>query len=357
MRLLWFNLATDVDDPVLGFTTSWLRATAKQVECIQVITMRAGRVRVPDNVRVYSVGKEKGYSEPKRAVEFYRHLWRILRHDRVDACFSHMMPTFTVLAAPVLKAKRVPLVTWYAHPSLTRTLQWAHWFSTRVVSSLPTAYPYRHDKLVVLGQGIDTDLFAPNHVALPADPPMVLCVGRLSPVKDHPTLLRAVHLLRRRWDKPFQVVVLGAPAGPQDGPYAQSLRKQVEQLGLQDVVRFEPAVPMLELPGWHWRCAVAVNLTPTGFGDKVAWEAMSCGKVCLVANEGFRGTLGKYADQLLFCFGSAEDLAIRLERVLSATPESRARIGSYLREQVVSRHSLQRLPERLIALYQELPHA
>ena len=62
IRLLWFNLATDADDPILGFTTSWIRAVAERIEFLHVITMRAGRVDVPGNVRVYSVGKEKNYS-------------------------------------------------------------------------------------------------------------------------------------------------------------------------------------------------------------------------------------------------------------------------------------------------------
>ncbi len=107
MRLLLFNLATDVDDPVLGFTTSWIGALAKQVEVIHVITMRAGRVQVPGNVRVHSVGKEKGCSEFRRVLAFYRQLLRILRHDHIDACFSHMIPIFTILAAQFLVAVMV----------------------------------------------------------------------------------------------------------------------------------------------------------------------------------------------------------------------------------------------------------
>ncbi|WP_337288312.1 hypothetical protein [Candidatus Methylomirabilis sp.] len=162
MRLLLFNLATDADDPILGFATLWIAALVKRMERIHVITMRAGRIEVPANVRVYSVGKERGYSEPRRAIEFYRHLLQVLRHDRIDICFSHMVPIFTVLAAPVLKTKGIPIVTWYAHPSLTWTLKLAHHVSDRMVTSVPTAYPHRNDKLVVVGQGIDMELFCPN---------------------------------------------------------------------------------------------------------------------------------------------------------------------------------------------------
>ncbi|MBZ0286039.1 MAG: hypothetical protein K8I30_00385, partial [Anaerolineae bacterium] len=92
MKLLLFNLATDADDPVLGFTTVWINALARQCEQIDVLTMRAGRLALAENVRVFSVGGEKGDSEPRRAVEFYRILFDLLRRTRYDACFAHMQP-------------------------------------------------------------------------------------------------------------------------------------------------------------------------------------------------------------------------------------------------------------------------
>jgi glycosyltransferase involved in cell wall biosynthesis len=353
MRLLLFNLATDADDPILGFTTRWIQALAKRVEFIHVITMRAGRIEVPENVRVYSVGKEKGYSEPRRATEFYRHLFRVLREDRIDACFSHMIPIFTVLAAPVLKVKKIPIVTWYAHPSLTWILKLAHHLSDRMVASVATAYPYRKDKLVVIGQGIDTDLFCPDG-SPPEEPPMILCVGRLSPVKDHPTLIRAAALLRERLKKPFRVVILGGPAGPKDEPYVRSLHRLVEELNLQDIVSFHPPVPQSALPNWYRRCIVHVNLTPTGFGDKVAWEAMACGRPCMVANEGFRETMGRWEDLLLFNHGNVRELAEKLRDLLAMSEEKRLEIGSALRKNVMKNHSLEGLAKRLVMLFGNL---
>src|SRR6266487_1526091 len=330
MRILLFNLATDVNDPILGFATRWIWALAKQVEFIHVITMRAGRVEVPDNVRVYSVGKENGYSEPRRVVEFYRSLLHVLCEDHIDICFSHMMPLFTALAGPLLKTKGIPIVTWYAHPSLTWILKLAHRLSDRMISSVATAYPYKHDKLTVVGQGIDTDLFFPDGRVSSGeeDPSVILCVGRLSLVKDHPTLLEAAALLRRRYPHPFRVVIVGGPAGPQDEPYVQLLHQLVQTLNLQDIIHFEPPVPITELLHWYQRCTVHVNLTPTGFGDKVALEAIACGKMCLVANEGFRETLGEYAAELLFRFRDAEDLSDRLAYVLSMPETQKSAIGS-----------------------------
>src|SRR5437870_12043767 len=102
------------------------------------------------------------YSEARPAFEFYLHLFRILRLGRVDGCFSHMMPEFSALGGLVLRARGIPLVTWYAHPSLTLPVTLAHFFSNRIVTSLPSAYPYRRDKVSVIGQWMDTSLFAPR---------------------------------------------------------------------------------------------------------------------------------------------------------------------------------------------------
>jgi glycosyltransferase involved in cell wall biosynthesis len=355
MRLLLFNLATDADDSILGFTTRWICALAERVDFIHVITMRSGRLEVPANVRVYSVGKEKGFSEPRRAVEFYRHLLRIVREEKIDVCFSHMIPIFSVLAAPVLRLNGIPIVTWYCHPGLSWTLKLAHHLSVRMVSGLSTSYRYRLDKLTVVGQGIDTELFKPADVGLAQeDVPVILCVGRLSPAKDHPTLFQAVWTLRQSSSQPFRVVIVGGPATPSDATYMRLVQEQVKDLGLGGTVYFERAVAMERLPYWYRGCAVHVNLAPIGSGDKVALEAMACGAPTIVANIGFAETLGQYAQKLLFEFGNSEQLAHRLQWVLSLSQSERTEIGRYLRQQVVSMHGLSRLAQSLVDIFEVL---
>jgi glycosyltransferase involved in cell wall biosynthesis len=344
-RLLLFNLVTDVKHPILGFTTQWIRELAARVESIDVITMLAGEIAVPDNVRVHSVGKELGYSEPRRAVEFYRLLFRILREEpRVDGCFSHMMPIFSALAGPVLRPAGIPLVTWYAHPSVTPTLKLAHFASNRMVTSLPNAYPYRKDKLAVIGQGIDTALFQPAKYPAAVDH-VILCVGRLSRVKNHPVLIRAMALLPHR----FRLVILGATSGAGDEAYVAELRQLISNFGLQESVSFEKPVPPAELPAHYHRCALHVNLTPAGFGDKVAWEAMACGRPCLVANEDFRETIGRYDRDLLFHENDAPELAGKMRALLvEKSAAERDEIGLYLRAQAERLHSLPRLADQIL---------
>ncbi len=351
MRLLVFNLATDIDDPILGFTTHWIRALAQRVDAVEVITMRAGRLQLPSNVRVHSVGKENGYGELRRLAEFYRILGRVLSKEPPDICFSHMMPLFTVLGAPLLKRKKIPIVTWYAHPHASWALKAAHRLSARTVASVTSAYPYKHDKLVAIGHGIDTQLFSPGDSARPGQPPCILCVGRLSPVKDHPTLIRAAALLRRVANRPFRVVIVGGPAVTQDRAYVRALHEQIHRAQLQNILTIEPPVPIDHLPERYRCCAVHVNMSPIGFGDKVAWEAMSCARPCVVANDGFSDTLGKFKKDLIYDFGDDRQLAERLACLLALPVEDCNRIGAYLRAQVLALHSIDRLAQRLIGLF------
>lgn len=351
MHLLLFNLATDTDDPILGFTTRWIAALAGRVEFIHVITMRAGRIEVPANVGVYSVGKEKGYSEPRRAIEFYRHLLRILREDSIDVCFSHMIPIFTVMAAPVLKLKGIPIVTWYAHRQVTATLKLAHHLSVKMVASAETSYRYKHDKLVVVGQGIDADLFSPDGTQ-PDDPRLLISVGRLSPIKDLLTLIEAVSILRQEGHEVRCALVGNAPEG--DRAYDEQVRQWVKTLGLEGVVQFVGAVPNNEVVHWYRRCVAHVNLCPTGAVDKAALEAMACAKPSVVANEGFGETLGSWAPVLLFKHRDPADLAGKIEGLFKMAECQRQALGEELHRSVFERHSLERLADRLVVLFQDV---
>src|SRR6185503_14626640 len=142
---------------------------------------------------------ELGWSRVRRTLAFYQILFRILRNHRVDVCFAHMIPIFAILAGPVLKARGIPIILWYAHPSVTATLRLAHWFSNKVVTSIDFAYPYKQDKVVTIGQGIDTNFFSPRQeqINLPVTG-LIVAVGRISQVKQLDVLLDVAHVLNGR---------------------------------------------------------------------------------------------------------------------------------------------------------------
>lgn len=98
-------------------------------------------------------------------------------------------------------------------------------------------------------------------------PPVIVAAGRLVPLKDFATLLRAVAFLRA--ERPVRLLLLG------EGPARGDLERLRDELCLQDSVRLIGAVSD-PLPYFRRAAAVALTSHYEGFGV-VLVEAMACG--------------------------------------------------------------------------------
>lgn len=342
--LLVFNLRTDADDPILGFTTEWINALAAYYDRVDVLTMHAGRIAVAPNVRVLSAGREKGYSEPRRLFVFYRTLLRLLRETRYTACFAHMQPLFAALAAPLLKARGIPITLWYAHGAVPLRLRLAERAVDCVVTSTPESFRLPSRKLIVTGQGINTDRFAPAAAPRPADEPFTaVCVGRLSPVKRMDVLIEAARLLHAR-GLDFRLRLVGG-ALAQHAAYADALRAQADDL--RGVVEFSGPMTHAQVADAYRAADVMVTASTTGSMDKAVLEAMACGLPVIASDQPYRVMLVQWADALLFPEGDSAALADRLAALMQTPPDERRALGLALRAIVVEQHSLQRLIQRL----------
>lgn len=347
MRLLLFNLATDETDPVLAFTCDWIRRLAQQCESIDVLTMQRGAYELPDNVRVFSAGREHGWSKPRRAVNFYVQLLRLLSSRRYDACFAHMIPLFAGLGGPVLKARGIPITLWYTHRQRSRQLWLGQAWSQRIVSADASSYPYRSDRLRVLGHGIDTDYHRPRSSDAAEDGTLVVQVARLSAIKRQATTIRAVS------DLPVRLALIGGVQAGFPDSYRVGLKKLIDDLGLSDRCQLVGDQTRAQALAWYRRAAIAVNTSPPGLFDKAVLESMACGIPTIVANRAFAPLLGEHSDLLLI--DSPDDVAglrERIARISRLSSGERVAIGAALRENVLRQHSLPRLIERLLSVLQ-----
>jgi glycosyltransferase involved in cell wall biosynthesis len=351
MKVLAIVQTWNREDPICGFTIRWMEALADRVDELIVLSLEQRHPSTRPNITCYSLGKEHTQGRAKRLrylARWQSTLVRILRRHQIQVIFTHMSGLFTVLVAPFALAKDIPIVTWYAHREVSSILKLAHHLSNRIVTSAETAYGYKHDKVVVIGQGIDTALFLPDN-APSQNPPLLLSVGRLSPIKDLMTLIDAVHLLRQHGNN-VRCALVGEPP-ERDRLYADAVRQKVQALELKDTVQFVGAVPHDQLVDWYRRCFVHVNLCPTGALDKAALEAMACGKPSIVANEGFRKTLGPWTDYFIFRYKDPESLACKIEWLLQRSDAERQAIGATLHQNVVEQHSLEQLADSLVRLF------
>ncbi|MEO0132931.1 MAG: glycosyltransferase family 4 protein [candidate division WOR-3 bacterium] len=348
MRLLLFNLATDADDPILGFTTRWISALAEHMESIDVITMRSGKIEVPKNVRVHSVGKEKGYSEPRRAIEFYRILGRLLTEQHYDVCFAHMMPLFALMAAPLLRILKIPIVLWYAHKSVNALLRLATFLVDEVVTSTQEGFRIPSSKVQVIGQGIDTGKFAPKQEGTsPNQTFTILTVGRLSPIKRVELLIEAVALCKEKHPElSVRVKIVGAAATDTDKFYEAKLFSLVKKYHMQTIVIFTGSKSYEQLVHVYHQADCFVNLSETGSIDKAVLEAMSCG-LPVITNPAFTNLLGTDLSHWVID-GNPLKLCDRLLLLASMSEIERCKLGQQLRNIVVQEHSLTGLCTKLV---------
>jgi D-inositol-3-phosphate glycosyltransferase len=147
----------------------------------------------------------------------------------------------------------------------------------------------------VVHPGVDLDRFragrrddARRTLGLDPDAALLLFAGRIQPLKAPDVVVRAAALLLERdpaLRERLQVVVVGGASGSGlDRP--TSLADLVDELGVADVVRLEPAVTQDVLADWYAAAdAVCVPSHNESFG-LVAIEAQACGTPVVAARVG-----------------------------------------------------------------------
>jgi len=352
MRVLMVTQMLDYNHPILGFTHAWVQALNARVERLIVVPVEEGEYDLPGNIKVVSMGKEHGRRRLGRAATFYGTLLQYL--PEVDVIFAHMCPRYVLAAAPLAVLYRKPITLWFTHRQRSLELRLAIPWTRHIATAHPTSFPFASPKVRALGHGIDTITYQPDD-DLPPDPPMVLSLARLSPIKRHETLIQAAAILRDRYgDPPARFVIAGGTPGNGETAYPDFLRAEIERLRVGDRVSLWGAIPADGVAAVFREARLALNASPPGLFDKAALEGMLCGVPTLVANPAFDDLLGDHAGLLRIPSGDdAPALAERLAALLRMTPEERRAIGLDIRARVAAGHSLDGLMDRLVALMAE----
>src|SRR5258706_7278643 len=125
----------DPNDSALAFTIGWIKEIANRVEHLDVICLHQHTADSPANVTVWSMGKDRGNSRFQELLAFYKALIGTIRH--VDVVFSHMIPRYAILAAPLAKLFRKQIVFWYVHRQISTELRLAVAVAKYVATAVP----------------------------------------------------------------------------------------------------------------------------------------------------------------------------------------------------------------------------
>ena len=326
-RLVFLTQSVDPSHPALAATIPKLRALAARVDELVVIAQSAAAADLPANVEVRTFDSA---SRAGRLVHFERELGRALPGDAVVA---HMIPVYVLLAAPLVRPRRIPLLLWYTHWKASAQLRVAERLATAIVSVDRRSFPIESAKVRPIGHGIDVNEF---DCVDPESHPRVraLVLGRYSPAKGIETILRAA----REVDG-VDVELHGATLSELERRHRERLAELGFSLG--------DAVPRADVPQLFARSDLLVNNMEAGAPDKVVYEAAAACLPVLASNPVFDDLFAGFP--LFFERESPESLAERLRWFAGLGPAERAEVGRTLRERVARNHSVETWADGILA--------
>ena len=342
MKLLIITQKVDINDSNLGFFHRWLEKFAERLDKLYIICLWQGKYNFPKNTIVYSLGKEKGYSKLRQLFNLQKFLFKCL--PELDGVFIHMCPIYALASYPLVKIFGKKMILWFTHSSVTWKLKLAEKCVDRILTaSKESCRLKKRNKIEIIGHGIDSGFFkplSPNIKLQTSDIFKILSPGRISPIKDQRTLIKAVDILiNHKSIKNLEVKIIGSPLEDYEKEYFKQLKNLVKEKELEGYIKFLGSVPYAEMPKYYQESDLMVNLSHTGSIDKVVLEAMACSCLVLTSNEAFANILhNKY----LFREENPQELA---EKIISLKNTEK---DKNLREIVIKKHSLDGLIEKII---------
>lgn len=329
-RVVFITQQVDPRHPALAATVPKIAALAALVDEVVVLADGAVDGVLPANcrVRTFRAGRRIG-----RGVRFETALARELPGLRGGAVVAHMCPIYAVLAAPLVRPLRVPLLLWFTHWRASRLLRAAERVSTAVVSVDRRSFPVRSEKVRAIGHGIDLSEFS----CLPprsGNDLRLLALGRYSRAKGLEVMLRAVAAVGDE----VRLDVHGPALSVDEREHRAELERFVADLGLEDRVRLADAVPRSQVPELLATHDALVNNMRAGAPDKVVYEAAASCIPVLASNPVFDALL---EPEQRFRRESPEELAVRIGELGALDEAARAELGKRLRERVETGHSVE----------------
>jgi glycosyltransferase involved in cell wall biosynthesis len=283
------------------------KGLGREGHCISIVTFYGGGALANElleaSVQVISLAKKSRWD----VLGFTWRLINVVRAERPDVLHGYLgiSNILTVVLRAFLPGLRIAWGVRASNMQLSH-YDWTTRFAYRIERSLSrladliivnsragynyaSAQGFPRDRMVIIPNGIDTERFRPDRAAakrvraewdVHESDLLVGSVGRLDPMKDHSTFLRAAaQLAKERHDLRF--VCVG------DGPdrYRQELQMLGEQLGLAE--RLVWSCGRDDMPAVYNALDILVSSSSFGEGfSNVVGEAMACCVPCVVTDVG-----------------------------------------------------------------------
>lgn len=221
---------------------------------------------------------------------------------------------------------------------------------------LKRMYQLSDDKLYLVYNGIDVDLFKPiakdktklSKYNINENDCVLLAVARMVEEKGLQNLIKAMPLIVSQIPD-LKLLLAG------DGDYRFDLEKLAGELNLKEKIIFTGSVSLHDLPYLYSNCDIFVNPTIRANGyDLTILQAMASEKPVIVSDIGSIPTVIKNDENgVLVPPGNSEEIAKSVVDLISRS-DFRERIGKMARKRVVEKFSLKSMTEGTIKVYRDV---
>lgn len=297
-------------------------------------------------------------------IPFFLRLIKTLKDENPDIVFSYLVAAnlLAILTRPFVRQKGTIISirhTYLRKEDYDWLAAFLYWIEDRIsrfsnlviINSFAGAIKAKQrgipeSKIIVINNGIDTDKFIPdnsrrNHkrkeLGYSVEDVVWGLIGRLDPVKDHPSFIRAAQVLNGKFPN-AKFLIIG------DGPkeYSEQVNKLIYELHLEDSVRMLPA-DLDPVPLYNALDVCVSSSIGEGFSNVIA-EAMSCEIPCVVTDVGdsarIVGETGKTVPP-----AKLDALTIAMNEMMCLGPKERRRLGVQARQRIVNQFSIEAMVE------------
>lgn len=286
MKLLTFTQKIDKNDSVLGFFHDWVLKMSVNFSNITVVCLEKGHYDFPENVKVVSLGKERGGSRLKYLINFYKYLLDL--QGAYDSVFIHMNQEYVLLGGLYWKIIGKPVYLWRNHRKGSFLTRIAILLSNKVFYTSTKSFTASFGKAILMPVGVNNDLFKENTNVI-RKKYSICMVGRISPVKHLDIALQAINILVKEGVQISFSIIGDTPN--RDTEYFDKLKEYVDKNDLSKIVSFKAGVSSDNLPEVYGSFEICLNLTEEGSFDKTIVESTMCGTIPLVSSQSFSGIL------------------------------------------------------------------
>lgn len=312
-HLLVINYAMDAKSQVFAHQIEVVNALASKFENITVLTGRKGIHESRNNVKVieykWQVGKKL-----TNIVQFSIQFIKVMVKFRPKIIFSHMTSVQSAIISPISKIFGIQHYLWYAHTSNNLYLKFCNLFVNKIITSTPGSCPISKNKVIAIGQSIDSNKFTPKSTQnFPIK--KLVHIGRFDPSKNISEIILSVARARNAGQN-LTLDIIGSPSTEEFEDQAKQLFIKFQDYIDQGWLVFTESIPREAIPQLLLNFDAFIHMFQ-GSLDKTIVEATFSKLPVVTINNEYLNIFGSWS----YLENSERNLDSELKNLLVINPE------------------------------------